>query len=223
MNILWHDLRYALRQLRKSPGFAAAAILTLALGIGATAAMFSVLDAVLLHPLPYNGVNRIVRVNTKMKAATDYDQPASWPEYLDMRRLNKSFSAFVGLDAHAGMTLTRGNQSTYLHTTKGTANFFDLFGVTPMLGRTFLPGEDQNGKNNVVVLSYEVWQQNFGGKRSVLGKTVHLDGAPYVVVGVMPAGFRYPVGVANRSTHRCIYPPIRSSLAAVIGCKPSAV
>ncbi len=195
MSNLWNDLRYALRQLRKSPGFAVTAVLTLALGIGTATAMFSVLDAVLLHPLPYKSADRIVSMITH--SPEGFVQPASWPSYLDMRKLNKSFRAFAGVSTGAGVTLTQSNQALYLPATHGTDNFFEVFGVAPYLGRTFLPGEDQHGKNDVVVLSYEVWQQDFGGSRSILGATVHLDGSPYTVIGVMPAGFRYPVGTPN--------------------------
>ncbi|MGC2160973.1 MAG: ABC transporter permease [Silvibacterium sp.] len=189
------DIRYALRQLRKSPGFTITAVLTLAVGIGAAAAMFSVLDAVLLRPLPYKNVDRIVRINTR--AAADYQQPESWPEYQDMRRQNSMFSVVAGVGNGGGVTLTQGSQAIYLHAVQGTDNFFDLYGVRPLLGRTYLPGEDQTGKNDVVVLSYEVWQQYFGGQKGIVGQTVHMDGTPYNVIGVMPAGFRVLFNTPN--------------------------
>ncbi len=204
MTTLLHDLRYAMRQLRKSPGFTLTAILTLALGIGAAAAMFSVLDAVLLHPLPYNGVNRIVRIQTRADAG--YTQPASWSGYLDMRRLNSTFRVIAGVSNGSGVTLTQGNRATYLHAVRGTDNFFGLYGVRPLLGRTYLPGEDQNGKNDVAVLSYALWQQYFGGKKNIVGQIVHLDGTPYAVIGVMPAGFRVSFDTPN-----VIYTPLHLS------------
>jgi putative ABC transport system permease protein len=208
MTNLWNDLRYALRQLRKTPGFTLAAVLTLALGIGAAAAMFSVLDAVLLHPLPYRNANRIVSVDTFSHAydAGKSQTPSSWPAYLDMRKMTKSFSALAGVQTHLHMTLNRGSGPIYVHGTQGTDNFFDALGVRPLLGRTFLPGEDQPGKNDVVVLSYEIWRQDFGGRASVIGKVVHLDGTPYTVIGVMPPGFRYPVESPN-----LIYTPLNIS------------
>jgi len=184
----WRDLNYAVRQLRKSPAFTITAVLTLALGIGAAAAVFSVLEAVVLSPLPYKNVDRIVRIKTQ--AAANYEQPESWPEYQDMRRLNSTFSVLAGVGFGSGVTLTQGSQAIYLHAVQGTDNFFDLYGVRPLLGRTYLPGEDQNGKNDVAVLSYEVWQQDFAGQKSIVGQTVRLDGTPYTVIGVMPAGFR---------------------------------
>ncbi|GGG89206.1 ABC transporter permease [Edaphobacter dinghuensis] len=192
---IWADTRFAFRQLWKSPGFTVAAVLTLALGIGATAAIFSVIDAVVLRPLPYSDVNRIVSVPTYSPSG-DW-QMSSWPGYLEMRKLNSSFEAFAAYEDFWGMTLKAGDQTRYLNVDQGTDNFFDVFGVRPLLGRTFAPGEDQPGKNNVVVLSYEVWRQSFNADHDVIGKVVNLDGEPYQVIGVMPAGFRFPYGKPN--------------------------
>jgi putative ABC transport system permease protein len=192
MSGLLQDLRYALRQLRKSTGFVAVAVITLALGIGATAAMFSVIDAVVLRPLPYNDVKRIVDVQTSPWGGSR--QPISWPAYRDMRKLSTSLEALAGYEDYWGMTLSTSKQSQYLNVTQGTDNFFDVFGVKPLLGRTFLPGEDQPGKNDVAVLGYEVWRKTFNADSDVVNKVVRLDGRPYVVIGVMPAGFRFPLG-----------------------------
>ena len=208
MQTLFYDIRYALRQLRKSPGFAITAILTLALGIGSAAAMFSVIDAVILKPLPYRDVDRIVEISTK--AAANYAQPESWPEYQDMRRQNSTFSVLAGTTYGGGVTLTQGSQAIFLRGVQGTDNFFDLYGVKPLLGRTYLPGEDQNGRNNVAVLSYSVWQQYFGGKKSIVGQTVHLDGSPYTVIGVMPPSFRVVFDTPN-----VIYTPLHLSAAQI--------
>ncbi len=188
------DVRFAFRQLRNSPGFAITSILTLALGIGATAAMLSVIDAVVLRPLPYRNVDRIVEVETH---SANFLQYSSWPGYLGMRRQNSSFQALAGYAPYWGMTLKAGDQTQYVHVTQGTDNFFDVFGVRPLLGRTFLPGEDAPGKNNVVVLGYEVWRQSFHADRQITGKIVNLDGSPYEVIGIMPAGFRFPLGQPN--------------------------
>jgi putative ABC transport system permease protein len=201
---LWRDLRYTIRQLRRSPGFAVTAILTLALGIGTTAAMFSVIDAVVLRPFPYKNADRIVRINTR--AAAGFSQPESWPEYQDMRRMNSSFSVVAGIANGGGVTLNDGAQAIYLHAVQGTDNFFDLYGVQPLLGRTYRQGEVENGKNHVVVLSYEVWQQYFGGDKSALGRSVDLDGAPFTVIGVMPAGFRVLFDTSN-----VVYTPLQLS------------
>jgi len=188
------DFKFALRQLRKSPGFTLTALLTLALGTGVTAAVFSVIYAVMIQPLPYDHPEKIVVPWTY--SPEGYTQSASYPEYLDWRGQNHSFSALAGLNG-GKMTLDGPSGPTSLHVTEGTDNFFDVFGVSPILGRTFAAGEDQPGKSDVVVLSYEVWQQNFGGRRDVLGKVVELDGKPYSVIGVMPAGFRVPINMRN--------------------------
>jgi putative ABC transport system permease protein len=195
LELLGQDIRYGLRQLRKSRAFSLAAVLTLALGIGTTAAMFSVVDAIVLRPLPYNNVDRIVDVKTH--SASTFWQVCSWPGYLEMRRENATFQDLAGYAPYWGMTLRVGDQAQYVRVTQGTDNFFHVFGVNPMLGRTFLPGEDSPGTNNIVVLSYEIWRRAFNGNRNVVGTAVHLDGESYQVIGVMPAGFRFPLGEPN--------------------------
>jgi putative ABC transport system permease protein len=202
MHSIRQDLRFALRQLRKSPGFAVVAVLTLALGIGAATAMFSVIYATVLRPLPFKDPNAILFVETH--AAASYVQPASWPGFLEERAQNQSFEYLAGFSQFAGVNLDTGSQVVHLHNTSTSDHFFDVFGVPPLLGRTFVPGEEQEGRNNVAVLSYEVWQQNFGANPSVIGSSVHIDGFPYTIVGVMPAGFRFPVGSPN-----LIYTPLR--------------
>jgi predicted permease len=195
------DVRLALRQLRKSPGFTWTAVLTLALGTGVTAAVFSVIYAVIIQPLPYDHPESIVVPQTL--SPSGYSQPAAYPEYLDWRRQNHSFSAFAAASSFRKMNLEGPSGPVSLRLTMGSDNFFDVFGVAPILGRTFSPGEDQPGKNDVVVLSYEVWQQDFGGAKDVVGRVVRLDGLPYTVIGVMPAGFRYPI-----SQREAIYTPL---------------
>jgi len=202
MHSFRNDFRFALRQLRKSPGFTIVATLTLALGIGAATAMFSVIYSTVLRPLPFHDPDRIVFVETH--AAANYVQPASWPSYLDEREQNKSFAALAGFSGYNGVNVDTGSQVLHLRNTATTDHFFDVFGVQPLLGRTFLPGEEQEGRNSVAVLSYEVWQQNFGGNPSVVGSSVHIDGFPYTIVGIMPAGFRFPIGVPNT-----VYTPMR--------------
>ncbi|HEY1731873.1 MAG TPA: ABC transporter permease [Terriglobales bacterium] len=204
MHSFRQDLRFALRQLRKSPGFTVVAVVTLALGIGAATAMFSVIYATVLRPLPFPDPNRILFVETHAAAA--YIQPSSWPGYLDERAQNQSFEYLAGFSQLAGVNLDTGSRVVHLHNTSTSDHFFDVFGVPTLLGRTFLPGEEQEGRNNVAVLSYEVWQQNFGGNSSVIGSSVHIDGFPYTIVGVMPAGFRFPLATPN-----LIYTPLRLS------------
>jgi putative ABC transport system permease protein len=204
MHSFRQDLRFALRQLRKSPGFTVIAVMTLALGIGAATAMFSVIYATVLRPLPFHEPDRILFVETHAAAA--YVQPASWPAYLDERAQNQSFEYLAGFSQLAGVNLDTGSQVVHLHNTSTSDHFFDVFGIQPLLGRTFVEGEEQEGRNHVAVLSYEVWQQNFGGNPSVIGTSVHIDGFPYTVVGVMPAGFRFPL-----STPNLVYTPLRLS------------
>ena len=195
LELLGQDFRYGLRQLCKSRGFSFAAVLTLALGIGTTAAMFSVVEAVVLRPLPYNNVDRLVDVKTH--SASTFWQVCSWPGYLEMRRENTTFQDLAGYAPYWGMTLRAGDQTQYVRVTQGTDNFFHVFGVNAMLGRTFLPGEDTSGKNSILVLSYEIWRRAFHGNSNVVGTIVHLDGESYQVIGVMPAGFRFPLGKPN--------------------------
>jgi hypothetical protein len=141
---LLQDTRFALRTMSKSWSFSFAAVLTLGLGIGATAAMFSVTEAIVLRPLPYSDANRIVDVQTF--SPSGYWQMSSWPGYLEARRLASSFEAIAAYEDFWGMTMKAGDRSRYLDVVQGTDNFFDVFGVKPLLGRTFSAGEDQPGK-----------------------------------------------------------------------------
>jgi putative ABC transport system permease protein len=195
------DMRFALRQLRKSPGFAITTILTLSLGIGASAAIFNVIDAVLLRPLPY--ADQASLVYPVMIGRTGDTVPSSYLSYLDVRAQQRSFETLAGYSMFGRVNLEGPNGPVALDAVKGTDNFFDVFGVKPLLGRTFLPGEDQAGKDNIAVLSYEVWQSSFGGRANVVGQDVQLDGIPYTVIGVMPAGFRFPL-----EAREAVYTPL---------------
>jgi putative ABC transport system permease protein len=197
------DVRYALRQLRRAPGFAAIVILTLSLGIGAAAAVFSVIDAALLRPLPFAHQDRLVFPDTT--AREGYQQPWSYLSYLDARPQLKTFDALAGYSDFVKINLESPSGPVSLRAVKGTDNFFNVFGVKPILGRTYLPGEDQTGKDDVAVLSYEVWQTQFGGQAAAVGRVVQLDGMPYTVIGVMPSGFRFPLSARN-----AIYTPLHA-------------
>ena len=195
---LLQDARYAVRQLRRSPIFALTAIATLALAIGVSTSVFSVLDATIVRPLPYHDPDGIVSLQTY--SPEGYTQPASWPQYLDWRKDNSTLSALTGFlpqSANLESTSASGSTAQAVHSVAGTDNFFDVFEVKPLLGRTFAAGEDQPGRNDVAVLSYELWQQGFGGSKSVIGSTIRLDGVATTVIGVMPSGFRYPLSVTN--------------------------
>jgi predicted permease len=201
---LRQDVRYAFRKLRRSPGFALTAILTLALGVGATSAVFSVIDAVLLRPLPFPNAHSIVVPESRSHSG--YTQPASLPGYRDERAQQHTFSALAGYNDFSSVNLESPHGPVALHATKGTDNFFDVFGVRPILGRTFLPGEDQPGRDDVAVLSYEVWQRDFSADPTVIGHMARLDGHPYTIIGIMPADFRYPLGQRN-----AVYTPLHAN------------
>src|SRR5271157_1322791 len=141
------DFRFALRQLRKSPGFTTVAVLTLALGIGAATAVFSVIYATVLRPLPFPDPDRVMFVETHAAAA--YTQPHSWLGYLDERRQNQSFESLAGFSDYAGVNVQTGSQVLHLRNTAVSDHFFEVLGVKPLLGRTFLPGEEQDGRNTV--------------------------------------------------------------------------
>ena len=204
---LVRDLGYALRQFRRAPGFALTAILTLALSVGIATAVFSVLDAVVLRPLPYSHPSRIVDFDTH-NSAGGYYQPASWPSYLDERKQTTSFEALAGYFRWRESAAQTPEGPAVLEVVRTSDNFFNVFGVRPLLGRGFLPGEEQTGKNDVVVLGYDAWQKHFNGSRSVVGSTVRLDGLTYTIVGVMPAGFRFPL-----NTRDGIYTPVHLDAA----------
>jgi len=196
ISAITQDVRYALRQLGKAPGFALTVVLTLALSVGVATAVFCVIDAVILRPLPYAQPDRIVAVQST--APSGYTQPASWPSYKDEREQVRAFEALAGYSNYKSVTMQRtGGAPIELRSVHSTDNFFRVFGVAPLLGRTYLPGEEQDGRSNVAVLSYQVWQSQFSGDKGVLNQVVKLDGQPFTIIGVMPAGFRFPLNMRN--------------------------
>lgn len=185
MNSAVHDLRFALRIMRSSPGFTIVAVLTLALGIGANAAIYSFVDGVLLKPLPYPHPEQILEVWEK---PPDGDRNGiSTLNFLDWKNQNTVFTAMAG-ETGGSATLTGVDAPVQLRGSRVSAGYFDIFGIKPLLGRTFAPNEDQPGKEHVVVLSNRIWQSRFGSDRGVIGRTIHLDNVPYTVIGVLPAG-----------------------------------
>jgi predicted permease len=195
------DLRFAVRQLRRTPGFAFTLVLTLALSVGVATAVFCVIDAVILRPLPFAHPEKIVSIESR--SSSGYIQPASGPSYADERAHVSTFSALAGYLKWHDAAMETPNGPAVLQAVRTSDNFFEVFGVRPLLGRTFLPGEQQAGKNDLVVLSYEAWQKHFDGAANVLEKPVRLDGRAYTIIGVMPAGFRYPL-----NAHDEIYLPV---------------
>ena len=187
MNILFQDLRFALRLMLKSPGFSAIAIITLALGIGANSAIFSVVNAVLLRPLPFNDPSRLVLVEERSKYPTI---TVSYLNYLDWRDQSHSFESMQAMYT-TNMTLTGKDEPERVVTRMVTSGFFPLLGVSPRIGRNFSREEDRAGGTPVAILSYALWQRRFGGASDVLGKSLTLDAQPYTVVGVLPPGFQF--------------------------------
>jgi putative ABC transport system permease protein len=185
MEQLGKDVRFGLRMIRKSPGFAVAAILTLALGIGGTTAIFSFVDAVLLEPLPFPEAERIVNVWEKPPGGDR--NGISTLNFLDWKKQNTVFTAMAA-QTWSSATLTDTDVPVELRNGRVSAPYFEIFGAKPMLGRTFAVDEDQPGKQYVVVLSHRVWQNRFGADPKIIGRSVRLNGAPHTVIGVMPPG-----------------------------------
>ena len=181
-----HDLRYAFRQLRRNPGFALVAILTLALGIGANTAIFSVVDSVLLQPLPLPHPESLAGIDSEVP------YPKGWVREIQRRATSFSSVAAYSLNQEYNVTGTASSDRSY--GSNVTINFFDTLGTTPYLGRFFTEPHAITGQDRAVVLSYGFWQDHFGADRNVLGKSIQLDGTPRQVIGVTPPGFHFPDG-----------------------------
>jgi macrolide transport system ATP-binding/permease protein len=189
------DLHFALRQLRRSPGFTLTAILMLALGIGASVAIFAFVDAALIKPLPYLDPNRLIDVNESAKMFPRSN--LSYQDYVDWKKMNKSFSAF---EAYTGTGYLMNTPSGVepVQGARVSAGFFRVLGITPILGRDFYDGEDQPGASDNVIATYQTWQERFGGRKDIIGQTVRLDGKPNTIIGVLPATFQFaPRGKAE--------------------------
>src|SRR3954469_4991676 len=181
------DLRYAFRQLIKTPSFTIVAILTLALGIGACTAIFSVVNTVLLRPLDYPNADRLVMIReNQLPKFPEFS--VSPPNYLDWEKQTKSYE-YLAAYSGAGLNLTGEGEPQRLVGVKVTGHYFDVYGVKPFLGRMLLPEEDAPGKNHVVVLSYPFWQRVFGGAHDVVGHSIELNSEPYTVVGIAAPSF----------------------------------
>ena len=190
MRTCLQDLRYAVRNLLKSPGFTAVAAITLTIGIGANTAIFSIIDTVLLRPLPYRSPGQLVRLYETEAAPGRY--PFAGPDFVDWKAQNKTFQDMTLLGWPRDFNLSGEGQLDHVLGLPTEANFFSLLGVDPLLGRTWAPGEDQPGKDQVVILSYGLWRSRFAGDPGVIGRTIELNSEKHTIVGVMPASFRYP-------------------------------
>jgi putative ABC transport system permease protein len=187
---LLQDVRYGLRQLRRNPGFTAVAVITLALGIGANTAIFSVVNAVLLHPLPYSDPGRLVAV---WQTYQDFREVwVSTPDLYDWRAQNKVFDQIAAYRVAEGFNLQGSIEARWIRGTFVTANLFGVLGAKPSLGRGFFESEDRPGAPPEVILSHALWVEAFHASRNVIGSVVDLNGKGYTVVGVMPPGFSYP-------------------------------
>jgi hypothetical protein len=186
----WQDVRYGLRMLRKSPGFTAIAVLTIALGIGATTAIFSVVDAALLHPLPYPQPEQLVSVEDDLPGVGAQDVGMSEPEWQDLQR--SGIFEYVSPAWFDENNLTGSSQPARVRLLIVAPNYFALLGVKPQLGRSFNPEDHTPGLTLEVLISDGLWKRAFGGDRHILDKGVRLDTDLYRIVGVMPAGFHAP-------------------------------
>ena len=191
---LAQDIRYGLRMLRKSPGFTAVAVLTLALGIGANTAIFSVVNSVILQPLPFSQANLLVVIGETSPGTPGFPTfPSyeSYPNFLDWQNQARSFSA-MGAYQYSDMALTGDAEPTVIHGTLASSGIFRTLGATPLLGRALEPSDDAKSASRVVVIGEQLWRGQFGADPHIVGKALQLDREAFTVIGVMPASFRFP-------------------------------
>jgi putative ABC transport system permease protein len=193
MQALWQDLRYGARMLLKNPGFTLIAIGAIALGIGANTAIFSVVNAVLLRPLPYKESERLVVLYETNPRQGSYEMDVSYPNFVDLRAQSQSFEQLAAC-LYGGMILTGKDEPARLQVVAVSADFFAMLRVKPLRGRVFLPEEDKVGGAPVVIVSHALWQSRFGGDEGLIGRQITLDGKSRTVIGVMPPNFALPPG-----------------------------
>ena len=206
------DVRYAFRMLLKSPGFSVIAIITLALGIGANSAIFSVIDTVLLRPLPFQKPNELAMLWSAPGEGTGRETH-SFPDYEDFRAQAKSFSALSAY-VQASTVLSTNGDPIELEGLAATSDIFSVLGVAPLLGRAYTQAEDDPAAR-VVVLTYETWQRYFNGDPKIIGRQVRLALNPYTVIGIMPRGFQFPV--STRSEYLIPLQPLVASAMKIRG------
>jgi predicted permease len=204
---LAQDLRYAVRALRKNPGFAAIAVGTLALGIGGNTAVFSLVNAVLLGKPPYASPDRLVTLQQKFPRQGDLNLGSSPAEFLDYRDRSRAFSSIAGYESEV-FDLTAGTEAARVQAWHVSASLFSTLGVNPIVGRPFTEAEEQPGGAAVAILSYEFWQRQFGGDRGAVGATVRLNEQPYTVIGIMPRGFEFPFTPASVGEPPALWVPM---------------
>jgi hypothetical protein len=191
MKSLWQDLRYGIRMLIKSPGFTAVVVVTLALGIGANAAIFTVVNAVLLRPLPYKNPERLVRITGDLQKVGQRDVGVSVPELFDLQKRTSVFAEIAGV-LPVNSNLTGGDEPARVETHLDSGNYFEVLGVDAALGRVFGPDDQVPGNATVAVISDGIWKRRFGADPKILGRQIRIDNDAYTVIGVLPPGFRHP-------------------------------
>src|ERR1044072_3010958 len=191
METLLKDIRYCVRGLYQHRGFTIAAIITLALGIGANTAIFSVVNAVLLRPLAYQEPERLVFIGESIPDEKSIEYEISYPNILELQSQNQSFEEVAAFGSNESV-LRGDDEPVTLPVLMVSANIFSVVGAKPAHGRTFLTSEDRPGGDAVVVVSHSFWQQRFAGDPDLIGKSITLDDQPYTVIGIMPAGFKLP-------------------------------
>ncbi|HEV2915141.1 MAG TPA: ABC transporter permease [Pyrinomonadaceae bacterium] len=192
METLWQDLRYGVRVLRKNPGFTTVAVLTLALGIGANTAIFSIVNAVILRPLPYKEPDRVVYLQSSNTQRELPQNPVSPPDFLDWRTQSRSFSEMAAFENTIFRHTADSTGAERLNGYSVTANFFDLLGEKPLLGRVFTAEDEKPGADTVAILSETVWQRHFGSDPGIVGKPIKMNDRTFIVIGVMRAAFKFP-------------------------------
>jgi len=193
----WQDARYGVRILRKHPGFTAVAVLTLALGIGANTAIFSLVDAVLLRPLPYPDPNQLVLMFDVPLQQPDSLSSISYRDFTLCREQNHVFSEIAGQAFH-DLTLTGTDEPSIVNAAAVTSEIFPLLDARPLAGRTFLPEDGKQGAAPVAVLNENLWRNRFGSNPALIGQSITLDKRSFTVVGILPATFRYPEGAPRQ-------------------------
>jgi putative ABC transport system permease protein len=190
MRVLWRDLRYGARMLWKKPGFTLIAVFTLALGIGATTAVFSVVRSILLRPLPYSAADRLMLIWGTNQSAGQLRDVISGPNFLDLQKQSSTFESLAAFAA-TEMTVRQEEGAGVIGRLEVTPEFFSVLGVQPLLGRAFEPGDGLAGHGQVALLTYGYWRQRFGGDPTIVGKTLSMLGQPHTVVGVLPPDFQF--------------------------------
>jgi putative ABC transport system permease protein len=191
MELILADIRYALRMLIKRPAFTAVALITLALGIGANTAIFSVVNAVLLNPLPYANPPELTLIWLQHPPTNQFQQPVSFPDFIDWRAQSQSFEQIVATRT-LSVNLTDGDEPERINGARVSAGFLSMFKVIPVAGRDFLESETQPGGAPVALIGYRLWQERYGGDPSLIGRGVSIDSTSFTIVGVLPKGFYYP-------------------------------